>query len=55
MLREVNRLQILSGIKGIVTLGQDPIKLSFHLVKAMLKGDVTIYPKLTMHLWLYKG
>ena len=35
MFREINRLKILNGIKGVVTLGQDPIQLSFHLVKRM--------------------
>jgi hypothetical protein len=35
--KKINKLKILSEIKRVVTLGQDPILLSFHLVKRMLK------------------
>jgi hypothetical protein len=36
VLREINRLKkslMLSGIKGVMTSGQDPIQLCFQLVK----------------------
>jgi hypothetical protein len=37
--KETNRLKILNRIKGVVTSGQDPTQLSFHLVKRnFLKG-----------------
>jgi hypothetical protein len=29
--KEINRLKISNGIKGVVTLGQDPTKLNFIL------------------------
>jgi hypothetical protein len=31
--KEINRLKILNGIKGVVTSGQDPTQLSFHFIK----------------------
>jgi hypothetical protein len=31
--KEVNKWKLLNGIKGVVTLGQDPTQLSFHLMK----------------------
>jgi hypothetical protein len=33
MFKEINRLTILSEIKGMMTSGQDSTQLSFHLAK----------------------
>lgn len=34
-IKEINRLMIYNGIKGVVTFGQDPTQLNFYLVKRM--------------------
>jgi hypothetical protein len=31
--KKISRLKILSGIKGVMSLGQDPTQLNFHLLK----------------------
>jgi hypothetical protein len=43
-MEEINRLKILKGIKGVVTLGHDPTQLSFHLVNR-------IFLKVLWHLF----
>lgn len=42
--KEINRLNMLNGIKGVVILEQDPTQLSFYLLKRTLeKGHCYLF------------